>query len=435
MARPRSAPLRSSSLPGAPTRATRWWWPPALALTGALALGGAGCERSAAQAAPAAGPVEVGVVTLAARDITLTTELPGRTSPYRVAEVRSRVDGIVQKRLFTEGADVKEGQDLFRIEAAPYEAEYARAQAQLTRAEATVVNARVRAERASQMLSEGVGSQAERDDAVAALRAAEADVNAARALLRAAAIDVGFTRVTAPLAGRIGRAEVTEGALAQRSTATLLATIQQLDPMYVDLTWSSAEALRLRRDIESGKVRSEGGKAAVEVVLEDGRSHPQKGELQFADVTVDPGTGSISLRAIVPNPGRELLPGMFVRARIAEGVRPGALLVPQRGVTRDGRGVATTLVVTEAGKVERRELVTEREVGDAWLVSKGVTAGDRVIVEGLQRVRPGADAKAVPAGATAPAAPNGAATPAVSAAAPPPASAAAPPASGAAPAR
>lgn len=385
-----------------------------------------GCEKGPdVKAAPAQGPVEVGVVTLEAKDLTLTTELPGRTSPFRVAEVRARVDGVVQKRLFTEGTDVKEGQPLFQLESAPYQAAYARAQAQLTRAEATLVNSRVRAERAQQMFTEGVGSQAERDDAQAALLAAEADVTASRALLRAAAIDLGFTKVDAPLAGRIGRAEVTEGALAQRATATLLATVQQLDPVYVDLTWSSAEALRLRRDIESGKVQAQDGKAAVEVVLEDGGIHPQKGELQFADVTVDPTTGSISLRAIVPNPGRQLLPGMFVRARIAEGVRPGAILVPQRGVTRDARGVANALVVNQAGKVERRELVTEREVGPDWLVSKGVGAGDRVIVEGLQRVRPGVDVKAVPAASPAP--PDGAASPSPAAA--PPSSAPAGPSS------
>jgi membrane fusion protein (multidrug efflux system) len=368
----------------------------AVAALAPLALGG--CDRTPdVKPAPAQGPVEVGVVTLEAKDLTLTTELPGRTSPFRIAEVRARVDGIVQKRLFTEGADVEEGQPLFQLESAPYQAAYARAKAQLTRAEATVTNARVRAQRAQQMFAEGVGSEAERDDAQAALLAAEADVTASTALLRAAAIDLGFTKVDAPLAGRIGRAEVTEGALAQRATATLLATIQQLDPLYVDLTWSSAEALRLRRDVESGKVKTTGGKAEVEVVLEDGRLHPHKGELQFADVSVDPSTGSISLRAIVPNPGKHLLPGMFVRARIAEGVRPAAILVPQRGVTRDARGVPTALVVNEAGKVERRELVTEREVGPDWLVSKGVVAGDRVIVEGLQRVRPGVEVKAVPA--------------------------------------
>lgn len=368
----------------------------------------AAVSSSAAAAAP---PVEVGVVTIEAKDVTLTTELPGRTSPFRVAEVRARVDGVVQKRLFEEGSDVKEGQPLFRIDAALYEADVARTRAQLTRAESTAVNARLQAQRAEQMVKEGVATQAEAENAVAALRAAEADVGAAKAQLRAAAVDIGFTTVTAPIAGRIGRAQVTEGALAQRSTATLLATIQQLDPMYVDLTWSSTEALRLRHDLETGKLKSEGGKAMVDIILEDGRTHPQRGELQFADVSVDPSTGSISLRAIVPNPKRDLLPGMFVRARLEEGTRPQAILVPQRGVTRDAKGHATALLVKD-GKVERRQFATEREVGDAWLVLEGITAGEQIIVEGLQKVRPGAAVTTVPARTKA--TPSGSAAPASS---------------------
>jgi len=356
-----------------------------------------GCDRTpGAQARPAPGPVEVGVVTIEPRDVTLTTELPGRTAPTRVAEVRARVNGIIIERLFTEGTDVTAGQKLFRIDAAQYDAELQRANASLTRAMATAANARLQSDRATQLSQEGVGSKQEQENAAAALKTADADVAAARAAVRAASINLGFTSVTAPIAGFIGRAEVTEGAYAQQSTATLLATIQQLDPMYINLVWSSTEALRLRHDLESGKLKSEGGKAQIDVVLEDGRAYAERGEIQFTDVSVDPSTGSVSIRAVVPNPRRELLPGMFVRARIEEGKRPQAILVPQRGVTRDANGRATTLVVKE-GKVERRQLETEREVGDSWLVLKGLEAGTQVVVEGLQKVRPGDAVTTVPA--------------------------------------
>jgi membrane fusion protein (multidrug efflux system) len=363
----------------------------------------AGCDRKASGAPggpPPGAPAEVGVVTIAPRDVILTTELPGRTSPFRVAEVRARVNAIVLERLFTEGSDVTAGQKLFRLDAAPYEADLARASASLARAKATAANARLQADRATQMSREGVGSKQEQENASAALQAAEADVAAAHAALRAAGIAIGFTTVTAPVAGHIGRAEVTEGAFVQQSSATLMATIQQLDPMYVDLVWSSTEAMRLRHDVESGKLKSTDGKAKVEVVLEDGRVLAEKGELQFTDVTVDPSTGSVSLRALVPNPRRELLPGMFVRARFEEGTRPQAILVPQRAVTRDAGGRASALVVKD-GKVERRTLKTEREVGDAWLVTEGLAPGEQVVLEGLQKVRPGGSVTTVPAAASA----------------------------------
>jgi membrane fusion protein, multidrug efflux system len=373
---------------------------PRFRLVAAVAIGlltTMGCDRTpGAQARPAPGPVEVGVVTIEPRDVTLTTELLGRTAPFRVAEVRARVNGIVLQRLFTEGTDVTAGQKLFRIDAAQYDAELQRANASLTRALATAANARLQSDRAVQLSQEGVGSKQEQENAAAALKTAEADVAAARAAVRAAGINLGFTSVTAPIAGYIGRAEVTEGAYAQQSTATLLATIQQLDPMYINLVWSSTEALRLRHDLETGKLKSEGGKAQIEVVLEDGRAYAERGEIQFTDVSVDPSTGSVSIRAVVPNPRRELLPGMFVRARIEEGKRPQAILVPQRGVTRDANGRATALVVKE-GKIERRQLETEREVGASWLVLKGLEAGTHVVVEGLQKVRPGAAVTTVPA--------------------------------------
>jgi len=373
------------------------------------------CNKKDKPAPRPTGPVEVGVVTIQPQSVTLRKELPGRTSALRVAEVRARVNGIVQKRLFQEGSDVKEGQALFKIDPAPYAAALEAARAQVARAEASIAATRSLAERYQKLIETNAVSKQELDDAVAKQKTAEADLAAARAAVKRAAIDVGYTTVTAPLAGRIGRAEVTEGAYVQAQTATLLATIQQIDQVYVDLTWSSAEAMRLRRAIESGELQTVGGQAPqsrqakVVLLLDDGREYGEAGTLQFADVTVDSTTGSISLRAVFPNPKRELLPGMFVRARIEEGTHANALLVPQRAVTRDQAGRPMALVVTAANKVERRQLAAEREIGDAWLVTSGIAAGDRVIVEGLQKVRPGSDVVAVPAGggAKAAAAPQG----------------------------
>jgi membrane fusion protein (multidrug efflux system) len=360
----------------------------------------AGCGRTASTGPATAAPVEVGVVTLAPAAVTLTKELPGRTSAFRVAEVRARVNGIVQRRLFTEGSDVREGQPLFRIDPAPYQAALEGAKAQLARAEATAASARVQAERFTELVAANAVSKQEYDNAMAALKAGEADVAAGKAAVQAAQINIGFTTVTSPLSGRIGRSAVTEGAYVQQSQATLLATVQQLDPVYVDLTQSSAEALKLRRDQAEGKLQGAGpGQAKVKLVLEDGREYALPGSLQFADVTVDPSTGSIALRALFPNPRGELLPGMFVRARLDEGVNPEALLVPQQGVTRDAKGEPTALVVNAEQKVERRQVVTERAVGDAWVVTSGLKSGDRVIVEGLQKIQPGAVVNAVPAAA------------------------------------
>jgi membrane fusion protein (multidrug efflux system) len=367
---------------------------PRLAMAALLAL--AACGRSPSKAAGPAGPVEVGVVTLAPAAVTLTKELPGRTSAYRVAEVRARVNGIVQKRLFTEGSDVKEGQPLFKIDPGPYQAALEGAKAQLARAEANVASARVQAERFTELVRDNAVSRQEYDNAMAALKAGEADVAAGRAAVETARINVGYTTVTSPLSGRIGRSAVTEGAYVQQSAATLLATVQQLDPVYVDLTQSSAEALKLRRDLAEGKLK-EAGRGKVRLVLEDGREYATPGSLQFTDVTVDPSTGSIALRALFPNPRGELLPGMFVRARIDEGVSPDAILVPQQGVTRDTKGQPIAHVVSAEERVERRPLEIARTVGDAWLVTSGLAAGDRVIVEGLQKVQPGVAVKAVPA--------------------------------------
>jgi membrane fusion protein (multidrug efflux system) len=356
-----------------------------------------GCgSRPSGPAAPA--PVEVGVVTIQPAPLTLTRELPGRTSAFRVAEVRARVNGIVQKRLFSEGSDVKEGQKLFLVDPAPYEAALDGAKAALARAEATRANAQVVANRHRDLIKTNVVSQQDHDNAMAALKTTDADVASARAAEQVARLNLGYTTVTAPISGRIGRSAVTEGAYVQASQATLLATVQQIDPLYVDLTQSADEVLRLRRDLETGKLEgATRGQARVRVVTDDGREYPHVGTLQFTDVSVDPGTGSITLRALLPNPKGELLPGMFVRARIDEGVSPQALLVPQVGVTRDQKGLPVALVVNAEKKVERRQIVTDRAIGTSWLVTDGIKPGEQVIVEGVQKVRPGSLVNPVPA--------------------------------------
>ena len=353
-------------------------------------------ERAQGAKGPPPTP-EVGVITVQPQSVVLTRELPGRTSAYRVAEVRARVNGIVQKRLFTEGSHVKAGQPLFKIDSAPYQATLESAQAQLARAEATAASTKSLAERYTKLIETNAVSRQEYDDAIARQKSAAAEVAAARAAIKSARINVNYTTVDAPIAGRIGRSAVTEGAYVQQSAATLLATVQQLDPLYVDLTWSSGDLMRLRRALESGQLQTVEGKAKVTVILEDGREYPEVGTLQFADASVDETTGSVALRAVVPNPKAELLPGMFVRARIAEGTKPAALLVPQRAVQRDQGGQPFVLLVDKSGKVERRELETDRVIDDAWLVTKGLAGGEQIVINGLQKARPGATVKAVPA--------------------------------------
>lgn len=357
----------------------------------------AGCSKKN-QAAGAPDPVEVGVITIAPASVTLTQELPGRTSAFRVAEVRARVSGIVLKRHFTEGGDVKEGDLLYTIDPAPYQAALDSAKASLARAEANAAVSRLQAERYTRLLADKVVSQQEYDNIAASHLAADADVAAAKAAVQSAGINLGYTRVIAPVSGRIGLSQVTEGAYVQAGTATLLATVQQLDPLYVDLTRSSTEVLRLRRALEEGKLqRADSGSAKVQLLLDDGRLYEREGALQFSDVTVDPTTSSITLRAIFPNPDAALLPGMFVRARLQEGSAPDAILVPQLAVTRNTKGEATALVVGSENKVELRVLQTDRAVGNQWLVSSGLKPGDLVVVQNLQRVRPGAVVKHIPA--------------------------------------
>lgn len=360
----------------------------------------AACSGRSQQGGPPPAP-EVGVITLAAKPVELIDELPGRTSAYRIAEVRPQVDGIIRRRLFTEGAEVRAGQPLYEIDPAPYQAALRRAEAQLASAEAQLNAARLLAERYEPLQQRGVVSKQDYDNAVAGRLSGEAAVASARAAIESARIDLGYTQLRAPISGRIGRSLVTEGALAKKAQDAPLATIAQLDPIYVDVTQSSAELLRLRRDLDAGRLQDAGSrKAKVNLVLEDGSTYAASGALQFSEVTVDQGTGSVLLRAEFPNKDRTLLPGMFVRARLELGHDPQALLVPQGAVARNGRGEPTVLLVDAQGKVIEKVIEASRAVGNQWLVGAGLAAGDRVIVEGLQKARAGMTVKPVPAGAS-----------------------------------
>jgi membrane fusion protein (multidrug efflux system) len=351
---------------------------------------------------PQQGPVEVGTVTVNPEKVVLTTELPGRTSPYLVAEVRPQVNGLIRERAFEEGSNVKAGALLYQIDPAPYQAAYDQAKAALAMAEANVPAARLRAERLKGLVEIKATGRQNYDDALAALQQAEASVAAARAAEESARINLSYTPIRAPIPGRTGKSSVTVGALVTGYQPVPLVVIQQLDPIYVDVTQSSAEILRLRQSLASGRLKRSGdGWSRVKLLLEDGTPYPLAGKLKFRDVTVDPTTGSVTLRMVFPNPDNVLLPGMFVRAIVEEGVNEEAILVPQQGVTRDQKGDPYALVAGKDGKVEQRMLTLDRALGDRWLVTKGLAAEDRVIVDGLQRVRPGAEVKAVPFAAAA----------------------------------
>lgn len=366
----------------------------------------AGCGKKSPTAPPPSGPPEVGVVTVQPQRVELTTELPGRTSPHLIAEVRPQVGGIIQKRLFTEGSDVKAGQVLYQIDPSTYQAAFASAKAAQARAEANLIPARLKEQRFRDLVKIKAVSQQDYDDANAALKQAEADVASASAAVETARINLAYTKVTAPISGRIGRSTVTDGALVTANQPTALATVQQLSSMYVDVTQSSAELLKLKQNMASGLLKNSGAaQAQVKLLLEDGTPYPLTGTLKFSEVTVDQSTGSITLRAVFPNPKQILLPGMFVRAVVEEGVSEQAILVPQRGVSRNPQGEATALVVGAEEKVEPRVVTVARTVGDNWLVKDGLKAGDRVIVEGIQRAKPGTTVKAVPFGAKPEAAP------------------------------
>jgi len=365
-----------------------------------LLAGCGGGNGGGGPAAPAGGAplAEVGVITLAPQPVELTVELPGRTAANRIAQVRPQVDGIVLRRLFTEGAEVRAGQPLYQIDAAPYRAAVQRAEAAVASAEAQLHAARLLAERFGRLQQGGVVSRQDFDDADAARLSAEASLAASRAALDTARIDLGYTEVRSPINGRIGRSLVTEGALVTRNQDEPLATVAQLDPILVDVTQSSAELLRLKQDIAAGRLQQDARQeAGVSLTLEDGREYAHKGRLRFSEVTVDEGTGSVVLRAEFPNPERFLLPGMFVRAQLQSGRSPEALLVPQAGVSRNARGEATVLVVDGEGMVGERVVEVARAAGSRWIVTQGVSAGDRVIVEGLQKARPGTKVNAMPA--------------------------------------
>jgi len=324
----------------------------------------------------------VGVYTLVGQDLALTTELPGRTSAYRIAEVRPQVSGIVQRRLFTEGAWVEQGQQLYQIDPAPYRAALMRAEANLARAES-------QAKRFQRLAGTGAISEQQEDDAMAAWKQAQAEVEVAR-------IDMEYTRVVAPISGRVGRSSVSEGALVANGQADELATVTQLDPIFVDISQPVTDMLRLRRALAEGDLQTVAeGEADVELILEDGTVYPLAGTLKFAEVSVDQSTGTVALRAQFPNPDKLLLPGMFVRARLQEGVRENALLVPQQAVVRDSRGAPSAWVLAADNSVHLRELQTLRTVGNAWLIGGGLAPGEQVVVEGLQRIRSGIVVKPV----------------------------------------
>ena len=352
----------------------------------------AGCDQSKQMQRPASAP-EVTTVTVQTEKVTLTTELPGRTSAYRIAEIRPQVSGLIQKRLFTEGSDVKAGKALYQIDPAPFQAALANAEAALARAEANLPSIRSRVERYKELVVDKVVSQQDYDDAVAALTQVKADMAYWKAMVKTARINLGYTKVIAPISGRIGKSDVTEGAIATAYQPMALTTIQQLDPIYVDVPQSTTELLRLKSSALNHK---EADQSKVRLILEDGAAYPLEGILQFSDVTVDPTTGSVILRVVFPNPNGVLLPGMFVRAIVKEGVNEQAILIPQQGVSRDQKGNPMSLVVGAEGKVEPRMLTLDRAIGDKWLVSSGLAPGDQVIVEGLQMLRPGTVVKAVP---------------------------------------
>jgi membrane fusion protein (multidrug efflux system) len=363
-----------------------------------LLLVGCGPKQALTAAGPGAPPPpEVGVVTVQPERVTLTTDLPGRTSPFRIAEVRPQVTGVLLKRLFAEGGEVREGEQLYQIDQAPYQAAYDSAQATLAKANAELASAKALRDRYTLIGSGNAVSKQDFDNAVASEMQAEADVASANAAIESARINLVYTKVLSPITGRTGRS-VTEGALVTANQSNVLVTVQQLNPIYVDIPQSTALLLRLRRELASGQIKSSGeNEAPVTLTLEDGSQYEEVGQLQFSETTVDQSTGSVILRAVFPNPENMLLPGMFVTARLQEGVAENVLLVPQQGVTHDPQGNATALVVTADNKVEMRPIKADRAIGDKWLVSDGLQPGERVIVDGVQKAMPGSTVNPVEA--------------------------------------
>lgn len=353
-----------------------------------------GCGKKEETMAPPS--PEVAVVTVQSRQVVTTTELTGRTASNLIAEVRPQVGGIIQKRLFTEGADVRAGQPLFQIDPAIYQAAVSNAGAALARSEAQLTTVQLRADRLRELLAEKAVSQQDYDDAAAALKQTQADIQYGKANLETARINLQYTTITAPISGRIGRSGITEGALVTAHQPLALATIQKIDPMYVDVTQSTTDILKLRRKLQEGQLSRNSNQQQVRLILDDGSEYPLKGKLQFQDITVDPTTGSVILRIVFPNPKGLLMPGMFVRAIVEEGVHKNAILVPQQAVSRDPKGNPLTLTVDKEGKVQQKPLTLDRAIGSEWLVSSGLEPGDKVIVEGMLKVKPGIPVKAVP---------------------------------------
>lgn len=358
--------------------------PTLLAIVGPLLL--AGCGKDAPPPPP---PPAVGVVTLSAESVALTTDLPGRVSAVGTSEVRPQISGVVRQRLFEEGAYVRAGQILFIVEDAPYRAALAAARGGLARAQAAINATRLQSQRYRKLVAINAVSRQEADNADAAAQRASADVMAQRAAVDAAAVNQGFTRIRAPISGRIGRSAVTAGALVQAGQAEPLATIQQTGRVFVDISQSAAQLLNLREAMRTGGVRGGGDGAPVRLLLPNGKTYPIEGRLQFSEVTVDETSGAVTLRASFPNPDGTLLPGMYVRAQLSEGVRASTLLAPQQGITRDPRGRAVAMVIGKGNKVEQRNITVDRPVGDKWIVTSGLAPGDRLIVEGLVNLRPG----------------------------------------------
>jgi membrane fusion protein (multidrug efflux system) len=344
------------------------------------------------------GPPTVGYVVVKAEPVTLTTELPGRTDPYLSSDVRPQVNGIIKARLFVEGGDVKRGQPLYQIDPAPYQASLDQAKAQLLNADANLATTKVKAERYGDLVKINAVAKQDFDDAEAAYKQAAANVAQYKAAVESAAINLGYTRVTAPISGRIGRSVVTPGALVTADQTTALATIQTLDPIYVDVTQSADQLLALKRAIDGGQLTGGGPTSTkVKLLLQDGTPYPIEGTLKFSEVTVDQTTGSVTLRAVFPNPNRLLLPGLYVNAVIVEGVQPNGILAPQTAVSRNEKGQATAFVVDAQNNAELRVLKAGQAIGDAWLVTEGLRPGDRLITDGLLNIRPGAPVKPVPA--------------------------------------
>ncbi len=356
-----------------------------------------GCGKPPGGPPPAPGTPEVGILAVQAQRVVFSTELPGRTAPFMIAEIRPQVSGIVQKRSFTEGSTVKAGQVLYLIDPATYRATYNSDLAALAKAEASLTSVRLKNERYKELAALDAVSRQDYDDAVSSLGESRADVASAKANVESSRINLTYTQVNAPITGRIGKSGITPGALVTANQTSTMATIQQLDPIYVDVTQPSAALLRLKKSLSNGEIQKSGATAAkVRLKLEDGSLYPLEGTLEFSDVTVDQDTGAITLRAVFPNPNADLLPGMYVREVLEEGFKEQGLLVPQQAVSRDSTGKPMAYVVGKDNTLERRELTTDRAIGDQWLISSGLNVGDQLVVDGQQRASAGVKVKTVP---------------------------------------